>query len=201
MVIVTGREILDLVVMVVAVGFVFKDYLRVPVSDYEPLKEFRRTLFLRAGFLTRGFKDSVILTAPAVALHEIAHKAVAIGFGLEATFHAAYPWLGLGILLKVLNAPFLFFVPGYVEVHNSHLVGPLEHGLIAFAGPLTNLLLFTFAALAIRQKWFAEKYFPWLHLTKRINLFLFAFNMIPFGFFDGAQVFGSLWIIGKGFFA
>ena len=191
MALVTGREIVDLVVMIAAVGFIFKDYLQVrDKKDYEPLTEFRRGLFSRAGFITTGFRDAVILTAPAIALHELGHKVVAIAFGLEATFHAAYAWLGLGVFLKLLNVPLLFFVPGYVTYPSG--AGPLPEALIAFAGPLVNLLLFAFAAVAIRQKWFAEKYFSWLNLTKRINLFLFAFNMIPVGFFDGAKVFQGL---------
>lgn len=183
---VTIQEIVDLVIMIAAVAFIFKDYVNIPSRDYEPLDEIKKK-----SFLSDNFKNAIIITAPAVALHELGHKIAAISFGLEATFHAAYTWLGIGVLLKLFHAPFLFFVPGFVTYTGGN-IEPLTRALIAFAGPLINLLLFLFAMAAIKQNWFDRKYFPLLHLTKQINMFLFIFNMIPLGFFDGSQVFRSL---------
>ena len=189
---VTFKELADLALMIAAVGFIFKDYLKIRDDrEHDPIEALRQNRFSFNNFFGKGFKDAVILTAPAIALHELSHKIVAIAFGLEATFHAAYTWLGIGVLLKLLKVPLFFFVPGYVT-HASDVVGPFAEALIAFSGPLVNLLLFAFSLIAIKQNWFDKKYFPYLHLTKQINLFLFAFNMIPFGPFDGANVFRSL---------
>jgi len=181
------QEIIDLVIMIGVIGFIFKDYMNVrDTRNYEPLDEFKR----KKSFFSEGFKNAIIVAGSAIALHELGHKMVALSFGLEATFHAAYMWLGIGALLKLIGAPFLFFVPGYVSYSGAG-IHPLSMALIAFSGPLVNLLLFLFAFFAIKQGWF-RKYLPQLYLTKQINLFLFIFNMIPFGFFDGARVFGSL---------
>ena len=187
---VTPREIFDLVVMIAAVGFIFKDYLRVrDAGDHDPIDALRRGRF-GMKFIVKGLKTAVILTAPAIVLHELGHKITAIAFGLEATFHASYLWLAIGVFLKLLKVPLLFFVPGYVTYPAT--ADPLTEAAIAFAGPLVNLILFAFAAIAIKQGWFDRKHFQILHFTKQINLFLFAFNLIPFGPFDGAHVFGNL---------
>src|SRR3989338_5471730 len=183
------QEIIDLLIMVGVIGFIFKDVLqpRVSVADYDPLKDFRK----KTSFFSDGFKNAAIVAAPAIALHELGHKISAISFGLEATFHAAYTWLGIGLLLKVIGAPFIFFVPGFVS-YSGAVVEPLARALIAFSGPAVNLLLFLFATASIKRRWFKSKYLPILVLTKQINLFLFIFNMLPFGFFDRAHVLQSL---------
>ena len=186
MALVTFQELLDLVVMILAIGFIFKDSLNVAgVKNHEPLDYLKKKSFFGS-----GFKNGLIVAAPAIVLHEAAHKIAALSFGFEATFHAAYVWLGIGVVLKLLSFPFLFFIPGYVT-YSAGSIEPLTRALIAFAGPLANLVLFLFAAVALRQNWL-KNHVSLLVLTKQINLFLFVFNMLPLGFFDGAHVFGSL---------
>lgn len=189
MALVTFQEIIDLFIMVFVIGFIFKDVFQVRVSnkEHDPLEQYKK----KNDFFSEGFKTAVIVTAPAIVLHEAAHKITAIMFGLQATFHAAYMWLGIGLFLKLLSFPFIFFVPGFVS-YTGGPVEPLVRAFIALAGPLVNLLLFLFATLALKQNWFNNKYQPLLVVTKQINLFLFIFNMIPFGFFDGAHVFRNL---------
>ncbi len=187
MAVVSLQELFDLAIMIAVIGYIFKDLLPVrDATNYDPLLALRKK-----GFFSEGFKNALIVAAPAIALHEIGHKVAAMSFGLQATFHAAYTWLGIGLLLKVIGAPFLFFVPGFVSYTGAG-VAPLARAMIAFSGPAVNLLLFLFATIAIRQKWFSSKYLSMLYLTKQINLFLFIFNMLPIGFFDGAHVFQSL---------
>lgn len=187
MAVVSLQELIDLAVMIAVIGYIFKDLMPIRAArDYEPLDALRKR-----GFFSEGFRNAVVVAAPAIALHEFGHKVAALSFGLQATFHAAYTWLGIGLLLKLINAPFLFFVPGFVSYAGAG-VAPLARALIAFAGPAVNLLLFLFATIAIRQNWLSRKHLPLLFLTKQINLFLFIFNMLPFGFFDGAHVFQSL---------
>ena len=190
MALITFNEIFDLAVMILAIGFIFKDYVPSPKkTNYDPLKELEKGISF-GGKYFKGIKEGIIVAAPAVILHEAAHKIAAIFYGFEATFHAAYLWLGVGVFLKILNAPLLFFVPGYVTYSAPH-IEPLTRSLIAFAGPLANLLLFLFATLALKKNWMS-KHSQLLSLTKQINLFLLIFNLLPIGFFDGADVFGGL---------
>ena len=163
-------EVIDLIIMIAALGFIFKGTFSSQKKTF--LKEF---LF------------ALLIIAPAVVLHEAAHKFVALFLGGEAIFHAHLPFLGIGILLKLLNVGFIFFIPGYVEITNT---AELHRFFIALAGPLTNLTLFALAFLFLKKNW-AKKYHYQLILTKKINLFLFIFNMLPIPPFDGFAVVSS----------
>ncbi|MFH1182548.1 MAG: hypothetical protein V1702_06320 [Candidatus Woesearchaeota archaeon] len=179
------QEMFDLVVMIAAIGFIFSGFIRRPMArDYDPLKHFSKNEQLE------NFKTAVIVAAPAIVLHELSHKIAALSFGAPATFHAAYTWLAIGVILRMLNSGFIFFIPGYVSYAAS--LPPLSHAVVSFAGPGMNLLLFVLATVAIRQGWF-KKQAALLHMTKQINLLLFIFNMIPLPPFDGASVFGNLY--------
>jgi len=129
--------------------------------------------------------------APAIILHEFGHKLIAVAFGLQASFNAAYGWLILGTLLKLMNFGFIFFVPAYVSFGCAGfgcVILPWQNILIAFAGPLVNLLLWGVASVLLYQKGIKEQHRDILFLTKRINMFLFVFNMIPIPGFDGHKV-------------
>ena len=183
MVIFTINELIDLVIMILAVGFIFKDSFPMPARrDYDPLIH-------RGGSAEwEKIKFSIMISAPAIALHEMGHKFVAMLFGIPAVFHASYEGLAIGVILKVVNFPFVFFVPGFV----SHVpVSALTNIAIAFAGPGVNLALWLISAyLAPRQK--NHKYAAVLYVSSSINMFLFIFNMIPIPFTDGGHVFQGL---------
>src|SRR3989338_8660797 len=168
MVLFTARELIDLVIMIAGLGYIFMDAMPKPQAAHDFLQ--------RRGFDWQSFWWAIMITAPAIALHELAHKFAAMLFGLLATFHASYFGLGLGILLRVIQSPFIIFVPGYVSIQGaSHL----EAAVTAFVGPGTNLLLFAIAWFTLhhaRRLTFRQK-FLW-QATKQINLFLFFFNMI-----------------------
>ena len=180
-------ELIDIVIMTAAVGFIFADmfqrYSR--KTDYEPLVQYQH------GFDWEAFRFAMYVTAPAIILHEFGHKFVALLMGMQAEFHAAYMWLVIGILLKLMGSPFLFFVPAYVSISGAST--PLMHSLTAFAGPAVNLFLWLGALLIHKQKWMHKKYDAGLLLTSKINMFLFIFNMLPIPGFDGNQVFLGLW--------
>ncbi len=175
--IITLKEILDIFIMTLVVGYVFRDFF-----PFYPKK--------------MRFYFACIVTAPALTLHELAHKFVAILLGLQATFHAAYFWLIIGIILKLFHSPFLFFIPGYVSFDCNPLCNqqPLQTAIIAFSGPFFNLILFAWSALML-------KYYPikkkrtrlFFLITKRINIILFCFNMLPIPPFDGYQFFAGLY--------
>jgi Zn-dependent protease len=171
----TIREMLDVVIMTFAVGYIFMDM-------------FRRVPF---GFDRNAFLFACMVTAPALIAHELAHKFVALSFGLQAEFHAAYFWLILGVILKILRFGFIFFVPAYVSI-GAGAVTPLASALIAFSGPFLNLVLFAAAWLSLKQSRMKRSTFILLHVTKQINLFLFVFNMLPIPFFDGMKFYQGL---------
>ncbi|MBI5065238.1 M50 family metallopeptidase [Candidatus Woesearchaeota archaeon] len=171
----TLYELFDVIVMTIAVGFIFMDVFR-PKNI--------------SGFSFEDFKISCLVTAPAIILHELMHKLVAVFFGLQATFHAAYNWLVLGIVLKLIGG-FVFFVPGYVST--SGISTPLQELLISFAGPGTNLALYLISRYLLAYKEITnKKFFSILCFTKHINGFLFVFNIIPLPFFDGGNMLNAL---------
>ncbi len=178
----TLMELLELLIMVVAIGYIFSGFIAIkPKTVYDMMHPKR--------FDWSGFKFSMLVVAPAVVLHELAHKFVAIGFGVEAVFHMSPLGLGIGVLLKLFSSPFIILAPGYVTIP-VNLVTDLQYRLIAFAGPFMNLCLWLGSKFYLdrAKKLSRTKQAAWF-LTKRINMILFFFNMIPFGFFDGAKVF------------
>lgn len=190
--IISIREIFDIVVMTVAVGFIFMDVL----------KKLKPHNYANYGFDWPALKLACLVTAPALILHELFHKFVALAYGLQAVFHASYSWLGFGVVLKLLNSPFLFFVPAYVSIGcdvEPCTISPISSALIAFAGPFANLLLFLVCRVWLKKRMpFKKKVL--LHITKQINLFLFIFNMLPFPLFDGWKVYEGLFLFLKSLF-
>lgn len=182
------QEIIDIVIMSLAIGYIFHDIFGRAVhrrEGYDPLTHHKR------GFDWDSFRFAVLVTAPAVILHEFGHKFVAMSFGFNATFHAAYFWLFVGIMLKLLNFGFVFFVPAYVAYSGGAL--PLQGSMIAFAGPFVNLLLWIIPLVILRQNLRMKSVVKsFLFLTSRINMFLFIFNMLPIPPFDGYHVFNGL---------
>jgi Zn-dependent protease len=129
----------------------------------------------------------------AFLLHELAHKIVAVRFDQIAEFRADYGMLFVAIMGAIIG--FIFAAPGAVY-HRGH-VTERELGLIAVAGPVTNLVL---AAAFVPV--YAAGILSGSGLIALvggrgvvINLFLAAFNMLPFGSLDGKTVFGwsKLW--------
>ena len=180
-------EIIDMIAMSVIVGIIFMGFLKkFRPTAIEEFYEKRHKVFFN------DFKFAVIVTAPAILLHELGHKFVAMAFGLTAVFKAAYLWLGIGLMMKFIG--FVFFVPAYVSITSpSGLpIAPSIYSLVAFAGPAVNLILWLLAVIAIRRNWFGEKYRSLLYLTKWINLLLFIFNMLPLPGFDGLKVYSGI---------
>ena len=178
-------EMFDMIIMTLVVGYIFSGLFKKPVQeDYDPLKQ------IKQGVFSDDFKFAVAITAPAIILHELAHKFTALSFGMQATFQAAYFFLFLGLLMKLMNFGFIFIVPAYVSIIGR--ATPLESSLIAFSGPAVNLILWLLALLALKKNFFPKKYNTALLLTSKINMFLFIFNMLPIPGFDGSKVFLGL---------
>lgn len=174
-------EIIDAIIISLAVGYIMMDYFKRYISP-SPL-----TYYGTRFFDANAFKLAVMVVAPSIILHELGHKFAAMGFGYAAVFHAAYFWLVLGVLLKTMGSSFIFFVPAFTSI--SVGMNNLQAMITSASGPLTNLLIFLGATIVMRS---TSKYSSVLHLLKKVNLFLFAFNMIPIPGFDGFYIFGSL---------
>ncbi len=172
----TIREFIDIIIMILAVGFIFKDIFR----NHSKLSH-------------NPFLFACLVTAPALIAHELAHKFVAIAYGLQATFHAAYGWLGIGILLKLISFNFIFFVPAYVSIEGT--ATHLASALIAVSGPFLNLVLFFTAWLLLKKSRLKTSHYILLQATKQINLFLFILNMLPLPFFDGFKFYQGIYYL------
>lgn len=168
-------EIIYIIIVTLVIGYIFSGYIKRPI-DLKP-----------------RFKDiklAIIIAAPGIIFHELAHKFVALSFGLAAKFYIWTFGLILALLLRVFNSPFLILAPGYVTISGGT---PGQLSLIAFAGPFTNLLLFFVSYLLLKKKNIKRKYMIPLYLTKMINMWLFIFNMLPIPPLDGFQVFSHLY--------
>lgn len=175
------QEIFHLVVMCAAITFILNDFI------------WSRLYFSRAAFAVSNMekmKFTFLVVAPAIVLHEMGHKFIALALGLKATFYASFPGLAIGIFLRLIQAPFIMFVPGFVSTMGGT---PLQHSMVAFAGPLVNLLLWVGSTLVLKSRLsLTHNQRLALHITKQINIFLFFFNMIPFAPFDGGHVVNGL---------
>ncbi len=134
------------------------------------------TLFMLT-FLTAGV---------GVILHEVAHRVVARHFGATAHFVANDGMLILSILIAF--AGFLFAAPGAVW-HSGYLT-KRQSGLVAAAGPVTNMVLaLIFAALFFVLRDTAPSLLiSGVAMGFLINALLGAFNMLPIGPIDGAKI-------------
>ncbi|CQH54032.1 M50 family metalloprotease [Halobacterium hubeiense] len=168
----SGRELRDLLVAWLALGLAFS-LLYVPVSATNLTEVLASAAFLEE------FALSLATVGVAFLLHELAHKVVAVKFGQHAEFRADFGMLALAVAGGL--AGFLFAAPG--AVHHRGRITPREHGLIALAGPLTNVAL---AVLSLGVMLTVAPNVGWRGLF--INVLLAGFNMIPFGPLDGATV-------------
>lgn len=186
----TPQEIIDIIIMCAAVGYIFKDSLRPRMVRKTPEDWIKNVTPKRGLASMSNFWYSILAVAPAIILHEFGHKFTAIYYGLEATFHASYTGLLIGVVFKTLFG-WAFFIPAYVSF--PAVATPLQHLLIAFAGPAINGLLWLIAHLLIKSNnKFDKETLRFLAITRYINGFLFILNMIPIPGFDGYHFFANL---------
>lgn len=127
-------------------------------------------------------------------LHELAHRVVARGYGAEAHFVANNGWLIISMVVAFLG----IFIAAPGAVWHRGQLNARQSGLIALAGPVTNLILaLLFLGLAFVVPPQAELLGLRLHdvfrVGHQINAWLGLFNMIPAGPFDGAKVLAWDW--------
>ena len=201
MVLFSIRELVDIVVMSLIVAYLFKDVFRrpdtLPKQRILSMKQSSdgsyglghdpQFLDLKSYISTTkrswydGLKFSLMVTAPAIILHEFGHKFIALSFGLQATFHAAYSGLMMGLFFKWFLG-FIMFIPAYVSIPAA--TAPLVSALISIAGPLVNLVLWLGARHCLKRG-LLKGHEHALVLVREINRLMFIFNILPFPGFDG----------------
>lgn len=135
-------------------------------------------------------KLSAAVAVPSLVLHELAHKFVAIFLGYSATFHAHIPGLIVGVALKMIGFPFIFFVPAYVSIP-SFPFNKWFFAAIALAGPLTNALL-VLLSYVLEPRVSDRNKLLIIILTRRINTWLLILNLLPIPGTDGANALNYL---------
>ncbi|GGN87988.1 MULTISPECIES: metalloprotease [Haloarcula] len=176
-------EVQDLLIAWLALGVAFTLLLE---------RELRSALLGQVGGLTlSGVSQTLVVSLLTVGvgflLHELAHKVVAVRFGQVAAFKADYRMLGFAIVGALVG--FLFAAPGAV-VHRGR-ISKRENGLIALAGPVTNILLAVVFVVPFAVAFFGYTGGIVWEIARRglqINLLLAGFNMLPFGPLDGRKV-------------
>lgn len=177
MAIITVQEIIDLIILTAALGYIFSGFIQRPrdIMDY-----------LRRSPALDDIKYAAMIVAPAVIFHELAHKAVGIYFGFDSVLHISVFGLAIGVILRFIRSPIIFFIPAFVTSTAAHNF-PEQFAFLALAGPAANFALYWLSDWAlISRKW--PKHNNAFIISRRINLWLLILNMIPFGFFDGAKV-------------
>ena len=137
------------------------------------------------GYTIFYFLLGLVAFGPAFIIHELAHKFVARHYGCWAEFRADPAGLRTGVLIAFFIG-FLFMAPGAVMVAGN--VNRRQNGMIALAGPASNLILWGLGlpAFILLQGTgiLTEIIFLWM----AANSILGAFNMLPFGPLDGRKI-------------
>lgn len=143
--------------------------------------------FLLGGFSSvTDFLTMFIMSSLTVGIgflfHEMAHKIVAQHYGCFAEFRAFDTMLVLALMMSLFG--FLFAAPGAVMI--SGFINRERNGKISLAGPLTNIIL---ALCFLLMSYLTPSSISVLtNYGFMINAWLAAFNMLPFGIFDGAKI-------------
>jgi len=132
------------------------------------------------------FVVAIIFSAITVGLgfiaHELSHKYLAQKYGAFAEFRANFPMLGFAVLLSITGI--VFAAPGAVIILGR--ISKDNYGKVSAAGPISNFILaILFGILALTTAGTLKEISSYGFL---INSWLGAFNLLPFGMFDGQKI-------------
>ncbi len=135
-------------------------------------------------------KLSATVAIPSLVLHEMGHKFTAMFFGYSAVYHANIFGLMLGVVLKMIEFPFIFFVPAYVSIPAVPF-NKWIFAAIALAGPAVNGLLFLLTYV-LEPYVKGQNKLMILYLTRKINMWLLLLNLLPIPGTDGSNALNYL---------
>ncbi len=148
-----------------------------------------------SSFTIASVMYSFIAVGFGFVFHELAHRFMAQRYGFHAEYRMWVKGLLFALFLAVMSGgSFVFAAPGAVVI--SGAIPRDKHGKIALAGPVVNVVLvLVFSIILFVAGIFsiigfgAEILFMICSYGILVNLFLAAFNMLPFPPMDGASVF------------
>lgn len=148
----------------------------------------------------------LVILIISVILHEVAHGYMANWLGdptaklqgrltLNPVSHVdPVGSILLPLILALTHSPFLFGYAKPVPYNPYNLRGKYDEGLVAFAGPATNIIIAVIFGLLVRFAGAALS--PALvgacTIIVIVNLVLAIFNLIPIPPLDGSKVLGAL---------
>jgi Zn-dependent protease len=134
--------------------------------------------------------------------HELAHKFSAQRYGCWAEFKLWTVGAIMALLFAVISqGTFIFAAPGavYIASRSSYFGEGIDrkaNGVISLVGPMVNIAAAAIFAIALAGSaalGFGDlvvgNAFHFLRVGVQINIWLGAFNMIPFFILDGQKVF------------
>ncbi len=185
----TSGEVRDLFISMAVITLAFAIFFR---NDFDG-----NFLFL--------IPATLIGVVPGFLFHELAHKFMAIKYGFDAEFKMYIPGLFLAFVSSFFGV--IFAAPGAVHINGDKIISDKENGKIAIVGPLVNIILaILFVVLVIilliigiitssdgSYDSFINSPLGYLFYIGLmgfvINSTMAAFNMLPWGIFDGSKVF------------
>ena len=161
------------------------------------------------GSFAQNIPAAFIVVVTSFLLHELAHKFVAIKFGVKA-FFKLWPFGVIVGLIFMFLPPLKILAPGSVVIYPQRFgrwkrrfekysrfteITIKQIGIIAAVGPLVNIILALFAWSLMSTVLPDNAFLAYLVL---INSWLAIINLIPFNPLDGAKVFTWkpwLWLV------
>jgi len=137
---------------------------------------------LKSPLILRYFSISAVAVGLGFLFHELAHKLVAQKYHCWAEFRSFDNMLWLALVISLFGI--VIAAPGAVMIVGT--VTKDRNGKISLAGPLTNIVLaIIFLGMAMVTTGYLAELAGYGLL---INALLSAFNLIPYGNFDGKKI-------------
>ena len=142
----------------------------------------------------KNFVIAIVLVAVAMAVHELAHRTIAVWLGYRSQYKAWILGLVIGLVLIFVSNGRLFFVAagtlvithlefhrlgkGYYALNYKHL------GWIAMSGAIANMLF----AVILKSVYIGTGW-PLLEKAISINMWIALYDMLPIPPFNGSRTF------------